>query len=318
MRIIDEAALEGLLEVPALIEALRAMFRDGCAMPTRHHHYVATPEGGEGTLLLMPAWQEGRYLGVKIVTVFGDNPGKGLPSVLGQYFLLDANTGAPLALLDGPCLTRRRTAAASALAAGYLARDGARRLLMVGAGSLAPHLIEAHAAVRPIDEVRLWSRTAAHAEALAAELNRPGLGVRPTRDLAADANWAEVICCATLATEPLILGDWLSPGAHLDLVGAFRPDMREADDAALRRARLFVDTRAGALKEAGDIVQAIAGGAITEADIAADLHELAGGAHPGRRDDNEITLFKSVGAALEDLAAARLAYEGATAGAVKS
>jgi alanine dehydrogenase len=309
MQIITADALADLLDFPALIEALREMFRTGCESPTRHHHTVDVPGGASGTLLLMPAWQADGMMGVKTVTIFGDNAQKGLPSVLGQYYLMDATSGEPLALIEGTVLTRWRTAAASALASDFLSRRNSERLLMVGAGSLAPHLIRAHATVRPIREVRLWSRTKARAEALAAKLEAPGLTVTPTDDLAASAAWADIISCATLSEAPLIHGDWLNAGVHLDLVGAFRADMRETDDNAMARARIFVDTRGGALSEAGDILLAIKAGAISEADIQADLHALTSGVAKGRSEDTEITLFKSVGAALEDLAAAKLAYE---------
>ena len=309
MQIITADALADLLDFPALIEALREMFRTGCESPTRHHHTVDVPGGASGTLLLMPAWQADGMMGVKTVTIFGDNAQKGLPSVLGQYYLMDATSGEPLALIEGTVLTRWRTAAASALASDFLSRRNSERLLMVGAGSLAPHLIRAHATVRPIREVRLWSRTKARAEALAAKLEAPGLTVTPTDDLAASAAWADIISCATLSEAPLIHGDWLNAGVHLDLVGAFRADMRETDDNAMARARIFVDTRGGALSEAGDILLAIKAGAISEADIQADLNALTSGVAKGRGEDTEITLFKSVGAALEDLAAAKLAYE---------
>jgi ornithine cyclodeaminase len=257
----------------------------------------------------MPAWQVGRYAGVKIVSVFPDNPEKGLPSVQGAYLLLDARTGSPRALIDGPGLTTRRTAAASALAASYLAREDASRLLMVGTGAMAPRLILAHAAIRPIKDVEIWGRSPDKARRLAKSLTRRGFRVTATQDLEAATRQAHVISCATLAHEPLIKGDWLSPGSHLDLVGGFTPQMREADDEAVRRARIFVDTRDGALAEAGDIIQPLDSGVISDGDIAGDLYDLARGTRAGRRFYDQITLFKSVGSALEDLAAAQLAFE---------
>ena len=309
MQIIDAAALDELLDYPALIEALRAMFREGCDMPTRHHHTVEVPGGAPGTLLIMPAWQAGGMMGVKTVTIFGGNAARGLPSVLGQYYLMDATSGEPLALIEGTVLTRWRTAAASALASDYLSRRDATRLLMVGAGSLAPHLIRAHSAVRPIREVRIWSRDMNNAESLAARLKAPDVKLSPVESLQGSAGWADIISCATLSEAPLIKGEWLSAGVHLDLVGAFRADMRETDDAALARARIHVDTMAGALSEAGDILLAIEAGAISEVDILADLYALTQGESAGRNGADDITLFKSVGAALEDLAAACLVYE---------
>lgn len=309
MRIISAAELEAVLDFGLLVERLRGMFRAGCEAPVRHHHTVPTFGRHPATLLLMPAWQVGRHIGVKLVTVFPENGEKSLPAVMGAYLLLDGKTGAPLALLDGPTLTVKRTAAASALAASYLARPDASRLLMVGTGALAPNLVLAHATVRPIREVLIWGRSPAKAERLARALARKGLSVSATEDLEAAARGADVISCATLAREPLIRGEWLSEGCHLDLVGGFTPEMREADDEAVRRARVFVDTVDGATKEAGDIVQPIAAGVLDAGDIAGDLFSLTRGERAGRRFYDQITLFKSVGTALEDLAAAQLAVE---------
>ncbi len=309
MRFVDAAAVERLLDDAALIARLEQMFRSPCEVPLRHHHHVATPEGAGGTLLLMPAWQVGRHVGIKSVTVFPGNAARSLPTVAGVYLLLDGLSGLPLAVIDGVALTLRRTAAASALAARYLARGDAARLLMVGAGALAPHLIRAHAAVRPIKHVSIWNRTRARAEALAGKLAGSAFDVAVIDDLETAARQADIISCATLSSAPLIHGAWLRAGTHLDLVGGFTPAMREADDAAVRRATIFVDTRAGAMTEAGDIADPLARGIITEADIQADLAALCGGAHRGRGAANEITLFKSVGTALEDLAAAVLVHE---------
>lgn len=309
MRILSAADVEGALDWDSLVERLRRAFRRGAEVPVRHHHEIANPGGADGTLLLMPAWQAGRHIGIKIVTIFPDNDSRGLPSVMGAYLLLDGKSGAPIALLDGPMLTVKRTAAASALASSYLSRPDCERLLMVGTGSLAPYLVMAHAAVRPICNVLIWGRSPDKAIRLARRLDRPDFRVAATEDLEAAVRGAHVVSCATLSNDPLIRGDWLQPGQHLDLVGAFRPDMRECDDAAVRRARVFVDTRAGALAEAGDIVQPIESGALDPADVAGDLFELTRGERAGRRYYDQITLFKSVGTALEDLAAAELAAE---------
>ncbi len=309
MRIIGAGDVEAALEFPMLVERLRQMFRSGCAVPLRHHHTVPTDGGADATLLIMPAWQEGGHIGVKIVTVFPDNGKVSLPSVMGAYILMDGKSGKPLALIDGPALTLRRTAAASALAARYLAREDCERLLMVGTGALAPNLILAHAAVRPICNVLIWGRDFDKAKKLAKRLDRPDFRVVGTDDLEAAARGADVISCATLSQDPLVLGDWLQPGTHLDLVGGFTPAMRETDDAAMAKARVFVDTREGATKEAGDIVQPLGSGVIGEDDIAGDLFDLTRGDRAGRRFYDQITLFKSVGTALEDLAAAKLAVE---------
>ena len=309
MRMVTAAEVEAALEEASLVERLRAAFREGCVMPARVHHAIKVPAAPDATILFMPAWQEGRHIGVKLVTVFPGNVAKGKPSVEGIYVLLDASSGEVLALLDAPMLTVKRTACASALAASYLARKDAARLLMVGTGALAPYLVRAHAAVRPIREVTIWGRHAEKAAALAERLERPGFKVRPAGELAAAVAEADVISCATMTIEPLIEGRWLKPGQHLDLVGGYTPAMREADDEAVRRARVFVDTRAGATREPGDIVQPLKNGTLTEAGIMGDLYELSRGERQGRRSESEITFFKSVGAALEDLAAAELVLE---------
>lgn len=317
MLTISAEEVDRCLNFPDLVEALREAFHAGAIQPTRHHHEVEKPDGAASTLLLMPAWtdfatagsSDGGYIGVKIVTVSPDNNALGKPAVMGLYVLLDGRTGEPKALIDGQRLTLWRTAAASALAAGYLARKDASRLLLVGAGALAPFLARAHSAVRPIREVRIWNRTRANAERVAEALRGEGMSVTAADDLDTSVQWADIVSCATISPTALVKGALLKPGTHLDLVGAFTPRMRESDDVAIRRARVFVDTRAGAIKEAGDIVQALASGALAERDIVADLAELTRGEKAGRQSDEEITLFKSVGAALEDLAAGKLVHE---------
>jgi len=309
MLILDDNDTRNALPFPGLIAALRAMFVSGCEAPPRHHHDVAVPGEPNGTLLLMPAWLPGRYMGLKQVSVFPGNATRGLPSIFGSYLLSSAVSGELLAIIDGGELTARRTAAASALAASYLARKDASVLLMTGTGRLSANLIEAHMAVRPLKKVFVWGRDLRKAEPIVRRAESLGLEAVATDDLAGAARQADIISCATLSTEPLIRGEWLKPGAHLDLVGAFKPTMRETDDACVTRSTLFVDTRAGALGEGGDIVQPIKSGLIAAASIAGDLAELAREQHRGRSSDGEITLFKSVGASLEDLAGAIFAFE---------
>lgn len=309
MRTITGAELKTVLHHRMLIERLRQTFRAGVEVPLRHHHTVPTYGESDATLLVMPAWQTGRAIGVKLVTVFPDNGARDLPAVQGIYILLDGKTGVPQALIDGPALTKRRTAAASALAAGYLARPDSERLLVVGTGALAPELIEAHTSVLPIRHVLVWGRNPERAQRVVSRFHRPRFRIEATTDLEAAVRGAHLVSCATLAREPLIRGDWLAPGTHLDLVGGFTPDMREADDECIRRARVFVDTREGACKEAGDIVRPLQAGILSGDDIAGDLFDLTRGERAGRRYYDQITLFKSVGTALEDLAAAQLAVE---------
>ncbi|MBI3505989.1 MAG: ornithine cyclodeaminase family protein [Proteobacteria bacterium] len=309
MRIIGASEVENILEPGPLVEALRNAFRKGAEVPLRHRHAMDVPGGEAASLLLMPAWQPGRYCGVKIVTVFPSNGEAGLPSVMASYILMSGRTGAPLAVIDGHMLTLKRTAAASALASKYLSRPDSEKLLMVGTGSMAPHLILAHASVRPIRELVVWGRDAKKAQTLAANFDGRRLKARATTNLAEAVAWADTISCATLSKEPLVKGEWLKPGQHVDLVGGFTPAMREADDAAIARSRVYVDTWGGALKEAGDIVQPMANGTLLEKQIAGDLAELTQGRAAGRSFHNQITLFKSVGTALEDLAAAEFVFE---------
>ena len=312
MRIISSAEIETAITHRGMIEAMRNAFRSQIIAPLRHHHHVARPDRPDSDLLIMPAWTDftaqghsGRgYQGVKIVTVTPDNARFSIPSVVGVYVLLSGETGMPLAIIDGRVLTLRRTAAASALAASYLARADASRLLMVGAGALAPYLIDAHAAMRPISEVLIWNRTPEAAKRLASAMKRDGIRISPTEDLEGAARGAHIVSCATMSQAPVVKGAWIEPGTHIDLVGGYRPDMRETDDEAIRKARVFVDVRDSVLTEAGDIMQPVENGILDAEDIAADLFELTRGEKSGRRFHDQVTLFKSVGSAIEDLAGA--------------
>lgn len=309
MRSVDAAAVHAALPYDRLISHLRDAFRAGGEVPLRSRFRIDGVDGSVGgTLLLMPAWQPGRHIGIKTVSVFPDNAKLGLGSVAATYLLLDARTGEPKAVIDGEAITLRRTGCASALAASYLARRDAAHLLMVGAGSLAPHLIRAHCAVRNYTRIEIWNRSRARAKKTAAALS--GLNVTVAEDLETAVRAADTISCATLSREPLVRGDWLKVGAHLDLVGAFTPEMHETDATALQRSSVYVDNRAGALKEPGDLVTPMAAGHFSAEDVRGDLFDLCRADVPARKSDDEITLFKSVGLALEDLAAAELVVEG--------
>lgn len=303
-----------------LIAALRIAFTQDIQSPRRHVHAVS--EDPASVLLLMPVWQSQRHLGVKLVTVAPDNPRRDLPTVHSLFLLFDAATGVPVAMLDGEELTLRRTAAASALAAGWLAREDSHTLLVVGTGALAPAMAAAHAAARPLRRILVWGRDATKAEDAAQRIRQQlagdGLNATvetvPESSLASAAGSADIITCATTSKTPILQAAWLAPGTHVDLVGGFRPDMREADDALMASASVFVDTYAGALAEAGDLVQPMANGNLKRESIRAELAELAGGRHGGRANASEITVFKSVGTALEDLCAAELAWSSWVAG----
>lgn len=309
MQVFDAAATRAALPFDLLIPALRAMFAQGCQVPPRHVHEVASPGGGKFTSLVMPAWVEGRYYGIKTINIAPGNAARGLPGLHASYLLFDGVTGVPLALVDGDQLTTRRTAAASALAAAWLAREDARHLLVVGAGQVARLLPEAMRAVRPgLDRISIWARSPGKAEALAAELRQQGLPARAAPDLGRAAAEADIVSCATLATEPVVQGAWLRPGTHLDLIGSFTPAMREADDACFAGAALYVDTEE-ALVKSGELLGPMARGVFRAQDVRGTLAALARGQAQGRRDARERTVFKSVGNALEDLAAAILVYE---------
>ncbi|WGF89984.1 ornithine cyclodeaminase family protein [Marinivivus vitaminiproducens] len=309
LRLLDADAVARALPYARLVVALRTGFRADIAAPVRHHHRIARGSEADGDFLLMPAWQPGEATGVKLVTISPGNDRKGLASIQGLYVLFDGVTGTPQAVLDAASLTVRRTACASALAASFLARKNASHLVMIGAGALAPHLVRAHATVRPIKTVSIWNRTPAKAEALAKTLSASGLKAEAVSDLDPAIARADIVSSATMSPDPLIKGETVPEGCHLDLVGAYRPTMREADNAAIERAEVYVDTREGALAEAGDLIQPIRDGVLAEDGIRADLFDLCRGRHPGRRDAKAITLFKSVGSALEDLIAARLALQ---------
>lgn len=313
MRIITAADIAEVADFRDLVETLRVAFRNPPITPLRQHHTIERPEGEpNSTLLVMPAWTDFAsqgsskrgYTGVKIVSVVPDNKVRNLPSVVGAYLLLSGESGLPLALLDGQALTLWRTAAASALASTYLSRPNSDKLLMVGAGSLAPYLIRAHCAVRPIQHVLIWNRSPERAQKLAGKLGDLGVRVAITDDLEGAVRGADIISAATMSEEPLIQGTWLSAGQHVDLVGAYQPTMREVDSHAISKARVFCDTREGALSEAGDLVIPIAENRFDRDDIAGDLFDLCRGGRAGRRFYDQITLFKSVGTAAEDLAAA--------------
>ena len=310
MRLIDAQATGSALPFDRLIPALREMFIAGCEVPRRHVHELQPGDPQGVTSLLMPAWQPRGCYGVKIVNIAPGNAARGLPGLHASYLLHDAATGAPLALIDGDQITARRTAAASALAASYLAREDARHLLVVGAGRVAALLPEAYRAVRAIDRVTVWARQGAAAERLAEAWRVQGLAAEAAADLGHAVAQADIVSCATLATEPLVSGGWLRPGSHLDLIGGFTPAMREADDDCFRGASIFIDTDE-ALAKSGDLLGPMARGVFAAGDVRARLDDLCRGAHPGRRDAAERTVFKSVGTGLEDLAAAMLAFGGA-------
>lgn len=308
MQFIDAATVRSLLEPTALVEGLRVAFAesDSVVVPERAHHRI--DDDLDATLLVMPAWQRGRWLGVKVVGHFPHNREQGLPGLYGSYLLSSASTGQPVAVLDGTELTRWRTAAASALAAERLAPREVREHLLIGAGNVAAAVPACYATVRKVGLTRVWSRTPAGAADLVDRLRADGLDAEVATDLREGVRRADVITAATSATSPLVLAEDVTPGTHVDLIGAFTPAMVEADPALVTTASLFVDVPE-ALHEAGDLTGPLRDGILQQSDVRATLADLCTGAHPGRESTEEVTVFKSVGTALEDLVAAGLVWD---------
>ena len=309
MKVYDRENVASSLQYGILIEALRKAFSSKITAPERAQHTIKNKNGSDATLLLMPAWKIGEHIGIKIVSVFPENTTNNMNAVHANYFLVNANDGKPVAVMDGTELTLRRTACASALAADYLVNKNVDTLLMIGTGNLAPHMIKAHCVVRNYSRILIWGRNEEKAERLARSLNIKGKEILAKNDLKEALNDADVISCATLSQKPLIMGDWIKPGQHLDLVGAFTPDMAEADSKAVAMSKVVVDTYEGALSESGELINALKEGRIKKEHILSDLRELVLEEKKIRKDSNDITLFKSVGTALEDLAAAELVIE---------
>jgi ornithine cyclodeaminase len=308
MRIIDQTETSQRLPAPTLVEALEAMFIEGCEVPLRHSHKIDNQAGeANGTVLLMPAWQSGGKLGIKTVSIFPNNSRVGLPGLHSTYILFDANTGVPLAMLDGDTITSRRTAAASSLAARFLSREDSTSLLLLGSGRVGSLIPQAYAAVRGIQRVMVWERTPGNAAMLVDNLNRNGFAASVVTDLERSVAEADIVSCATLATSPLVMGKWLRPGTHLDLIGGFTPAMRESDNDCYVGTSVFIDTDEALLK-AGDLLEPINAGVFAPQLVKARLEQLCRRQHPGRQSRDEITVFKAVGTALEDLAAACAAF----------
>ena len=309
MRFFTDADIAAALPWEPLIAAIEQILVEPAAVaPARTLHTVPDGNGNDASFLLKPGWVAGELIGVKAVTVFPDNGAQDLPMVQAGVLLFDGSTGSLVGACEANVLTTRRTAAASAVAAKRLARADARSLLVVGSGALAPMAVQAHATVRAYDTIQVWGRDPAKAGAVAAAVAREGFEAEVAVDLDEAVAGADVISCVTGAVDPLVKGSLLRPGTHVDLIGGFNHAMREADDDVVRRASVFVDTYDDAAI-AGDIAQPMEAGVLSRDDLLADLAELVSGAHPGRTSADEVTMFKSAGTALEDLAAARLAME---------
>jgi 1-pyrroline-2-carboxylate reductase [NAD(P)H] len=305
MRVIEAADVHRVLDFPALVAALRQAFGGPAGMPRRM--VFRLDEGKHDAFAVLPAWNAD-VIGVKAFTYLPGNAAKGREILNSKILLFDRETGRPLDLVDGTSVTYWRTAAVAALAADYLARRDAARLLVCGTGNLAPYMALAHASVRPIRTIGIWGRTPAKAERVVEDLRRRlgDVTVEVVTDLEAAARAADVISCATGSHDPIVFGAWVRPGTHTDFIGNHERDGRECDTELVVQSRVYVDSRANVLNEAGEILMPIAEGRIGEDAIVGELADLCSGAVEGRTRDDEITLFKSVGTALSDLAAARL------------
>ena len=302
MNIIDAAQMQAVTSYPDLVEWLRKSHLD--TIDAMDDLLMTQPalSAGTDTLLIRAAWQRGTQIGVKLVTVFPANAGGALPSIQAVYMLFDGENGRPLASLDGTELTYWKTAADSALGTRFLAREDARTLCMIGAGAQAPHLVRAHCSVRPsIERVVVWNRTHAKAEALAAAAPVPGVTFTATDDIETACRGADIISAATAAEAPLVFGAWLQPGQHVDLVGGYKPEMREADTETFERARVFVDARETTVGICGDLLEPVREGRFSAERIEGDLFDLCRNGLPRPRAMDDITLFKNGGGGHLDL-----------------
>lgn len=318
MLVVNGETVHRLCRWEDLVAALRNAHRGGRPLIARAL-LEAERHGVTQTYFNLPAFLPGVAMGTKIATVLPDNPTRhpGVPAIQALYALFDGENGAPAAVIDGTALTYRKTAADSALGSLLLSRPDARTLLMVGAGGLAPYLARAHLAIRPsLRSVLVWNRSGDRACSMATELRAEGVDAEAAADLDAAVPEADILSCSTATTEPLVRGDLLKPGAHLDLVGGFTPSMRECDDAAVRRARLFIDEAGLNLELCGDLIDPIGRGVIPRSKVEGDLYDLCRADRGPERGPDEITLFKNGGGGHLDLFTAlfireRLRAEGA-------
>jgi ornithine cyclodeaminase len=314
MLVLNTDEIRALAPMPRLIDCLEQAFRAGCMVAARQ---VMKMPGGAGDRLFfsMPAFDLKGGTAIKLATYFPDNPAEGLPTIQAAIVVF-SGTGAPTAVLDGTIVTQLRTGAASALASKYLSRADSSHLVIIGTGALAPYMAAAHCAARPITRIYVWGRRAERAAATATAIRslvRQRIEVLVPKAIEEAVATADIVSCSTSSATPVLAGKWLKPGAFVDLVGSFSPSKREADDDVVSRSRIFVDTFKGALTEAGDILDPLGRGVIDRQRVEGELADLVCGRVAGRKSNDEITLFKSVGTAIEDLAAAQMVVAAATA-----
>ena len=304
----DDTAIRSLFSYEEFIPLLREYFTKDIVSPTRPHYPLKNKTSDPNTLLLMPAWQVDNYIGIKIMTVFKDNAAKGLNTLNGTYLLLDGSTGIPICTFDAPSITSKRTAATSALASSYLAPSDSKTYTILGTGQLCTELVQAHNSVFAFDHIYIWGRNNTRAAAKVEQLKQVGIHAEVAEDRSTTLTKSDIVSAATYSKIPIINGLSINQCTHVDLVGSYLPDHREADDALISKSNFFIDSEA-ALHETGDLVIPLAQGVLKESAIRGTLIQLCKGEVTGRQNKKEITLFKSVGYALEDLAIAIYLYQ---------
>ncbi|MEM9347307.1 MAG: ornithine cyclodeaminase family protein [Planctomycetota bacterium] len=309
MRIISAEAVHEALSYPALVDALQQAYASSFSMPPRNVYLLDKEPNNHDAFAVLPSWNDD-FISVKSFTYFPDNPRPDYASLYSKIMLFDRKHGEPLALVDGTSVTFWRTAGISGLASRLLSREDSKTLLLLGTGNLAPYIIKAQLSVRPIERVMLWGRTPGKAQAIADELSAEVIdvvfeSVNDRRDACAEA---DIIVSVTGSHEPLVLGDWVTPGTHTDFIGNHHANKRECDTALVVKSKVYADSYVNCFKEAGEVLMPIEEGAITKDHVVGELTEMCSGAVKLRESDEEITLFKSIGMAMSDLVGAGAAY----------
>lgn len=313
MLMLDADKILNSISFSTMVDELAAMHREPIGLVDEMLMESTDDNNNVSHFFIRTGWQPEKAVGAKVITVFPrNNQKREWPSIQAVYVLFEGVNGTPIACLDGTALTWLKTASDSALGSRLLSRENIESMLMIGAGQMAPHLVSAHCEVRPsLKQVHVWNRTNDKAQNLCASLadKYPQISFTPVTEIEASAREADLICSAIGCTEPIICGEWLKPGTHVDLIGAYTAEMREADDECLRRGSLFVDARETTIQHIGELMIPLASGVISEADVIADLSDLCQQPHPGRQSDDEITLFKNGGGGHLDLMCARILHQ---------
>ncbi len=313
MLMLDAEKILNAASFTTLVDELAAMHREPIGLVDEMLMESTDANSNVSHFFIRTGWQPEKAVGAKVITVFPRNNLKRTwPSIQAVYILFEGANGTPIACLDGTALTWLKTASDSALGSRLLSRENIESMLMIGAGQMAPHLVAAHCEIRPsLKTVHIWNRTADKAEDLCARLSTriPDVSFTPVTDIETSAASADLICSAIGCEQPILHGEWLKPGAHVDLIGAYTADMREADDQCLQRGSLFVDARETTIHHIGELMIPLGSGAISESDVLADLSDLCQQRHTGRQSDDEITVFKNGGGGHLDLMCARILHQ---------